>query len=196
MLEKFARSFFNARPKKGRQEVLALLPKHAVGAEIGVWKGNFSADIVRCCEPRKLYLIDPWTRIDAPAYKAAKYGRHSAEDIEAVYRSTIERFEKDIKLGRVIVLRKKSTEALIEFPDDYFDFLYLDGDHTYEGVSADIALAKQKVRMDGLICGDDYNLKGWWGDGVVRAVHEALAAGGLAVQMIRSSQYVLKRIRK
>ena len=42
-----------------REFLLHSLPRNSVGAEIGVWRGEFSADIVRRVRPRRLHLIDP-----------------------------------------------------------------------------------------------------------------------------------------
>ena len=46
-----------------RRWVLELLPKGGIGAEIGVFRGHFSDLICSVAQPRKLYLIDPWTNI-------------------------------------------------------------------------------------------------------------------------------------
>jgi hypothetical protein len=36
------------------------VPKGLVGAEIGVFKGQFTPTILNVTEPAKLHLIDPW----------------------------------------------------------------------------------------------------------------------------------------
>jgi hypothetical protein len=43
-----------------RDEVVARLPKEGIGAEVGVWKGDFAANLLQRTKPRRLYLIDPW----------------------------------------------------------------------------------------------------------------------------------------
>ena len=50
------------------------------------------------------------------------------------------------------------------------------------------------MKVGGYVCGDDYRLDGWWGDGVVRAVHEFLAAGGFLVHFLRKSQFMLRKL--
>lgn len=37
------------------------LPKNAVGAEIGVFRGHFAEVLGAAAFPRLLYLVDPWT---------------------------------------------------------------------------------------------------------------------------------------
>lgn len=43
-----------------RDDLLQLLPKNGVVAELGVGNGEFSEKILRVCNPTKLHLIDIW----------------------------------------------------------------------------------------------------------------------------------------
>ena len=43
-----------------RRSVLALISPGSICAEIGVWQGDFAAQILETCRPIKLHLIDPW----------------------------------------------------------------------------------------------------------------------------------------
>jgi hypothetical protein len=43
-----------------RHQLLKLMPKNSICAEIGVWKGEFSKETIRIVRPRMLHLIDPW----------------------------------------------------------------------------------------------------------------------------------------
>ena len=45
------------------------------------------------------------------------------------------------------------------------DWIYIDGDHSYEAVKADLKAAMQAVKRGGFICGDDMQTSQWWGDG-------------------------------
>ena len=47
-------------------------------------------------------------------------------------------------------------EALADFPDKSIDAVYLDGDHCFESVTADIAGWIKKVRKGGIISGHDF----------------------------------------
>ena len=42
-----------------RQFLLDMLPRHSVGAEIGVLSGNFSKQVLDSISPKQLHLIDP-----------------------------------------------------------------------------------------------------------------------------------------
>jgi len=56
----------------------------------------------------------------------------------------------------VKIHRGYSFDAVKEFPDEYFDFIYIDADHTYEGCSRDIKDWWPKVKKGGVFCGHDY----------------------------------------
>lgn len=77
------------------------------------------------------------------------------------------------------------------FPDAYFDFVYVDGNHLYEFVRRDLELFLPKMRRDGILAGDDYSVRGWWEWGVKRAVDEHIEAGTYEVIWV-GTQFVLR----
>jgi hypothetical protein len=60
--------------------------------------------------------------------------------------------------GEVTVKEGDSSKNLNVYPDGYFDFIYIDGDHSYEGVQKDADVAKTKIKKDGIIAFNDYTL--------------------------------------
>ena len=50
-------------------------------------------------------------------------------------------------------------EAVKDFKDNSIDFVYIDGNHTYDYVTQDITEWSKKVRKGGIVSGHDY---GWW----------------------------------
>jgi hypothetical protein len=60
--------------------------------------------------------------------------------------------------AQVYLHKSDSAEALQSFPDAYFDWIYIDAQHTYEGVKRDIAVAQAKVNSDGLRIQRRYNV--------------------------------------
>jgi len=67
-----------------------------------------------------------------------------------------------------------------------FDVIYIDGDHSYQGVKRDLQLALKKVRPGGFICGHDYEMnmvraKSCYDFGVKRAVDEFCKAEGFSI---------------
>lgn len=156
-----------AKRRLNRYRVVSELPKRAVGAEVGAWKGDFSALLLKLTRPTKLYLIDPWAYRDDPGYEGAMYGGKIAGQagMDAIYQSVCERFQR--QEDKVVVLRKTSTDAAAELAPASLDWVYIDGDHTYEAVKADLEAYGQIVRPGGVIAGDDYGMHGWWTSGAV-----------------------------
>lgn len=182
-------------PIDPREMLLHTLPKNSIGAEIGVWKGDFSARLLGIAQPSRLYLIDPWIAAGGER-KAAWYGesQQTQAGMDAIYQSVLARFQKPIAEQRVAVSRAPSQEAVPSLPD--LDWIYIDGDHTFDAVASDLEMALGKVRKGGFICGDDYSVRGWWKDGVTLAVHEFLAKnpGRVRVHMLLQSQFMLSVI--
>jgi len=161
-----------------RRWILTELPKNGKGAEIGVWKGEFSSRLLYAAKPRELHLIDPWKEtgiVDVPPEWLADQKTRNKQ-----YQEVCDRFKSD---GRVYIHRGKSQEVLSKFKNNYLDWIYIDGWHSYEGVSSDLEEALRIVKPGGIIAGDDYHLKGWWKDGVIRAVNEVIQSGKVEAQI-------------
>jgi SAM-dependent methyltransferase len=185
------------RRRAQRRRLLARLPKGAAGAEVGSWKGDFAAQLLAHSHPRALYLIDPWEHRDESTYEQAMFGGPGSDgraEMQAVYDSVLSRFGAEIQQGRVIVRRSRSVDAAIEFADGELDWAYIDGDHTYEAVKADLEAYYRVLRPGGLLAGDDYGIPGWWADGVTRAVDEFAASARTSAPMIIGSQFLFTKI--
>ena len=182
-------------PPGRRRRLLERLPKGAVCAEIGVWKGDFSARILEVVRPTRLHLVDPWQAVADERYEAAQYGgklEEGQDEMDAIYAGVLERFAKERGQGIVEVHRATSTEAVERFADGELDFVYIDGNHRYEFVKADLEAYAPKVRPGGLLAGDDYGVEGWWEDGVTRAVDEFVASGAAEVVSLEERQFLLR----
>lgn len=179
-----------------RQTVLSSMPKGGVGAEIGVHLGDFSAQILRWANPKKFYLIDPYVYMEESKYNRSMYGgsRSSAKEMEKRYQSTRARFEAEISSGKIELLRMTSIDAAQIIKPDSLDFIYIDGDHSYDGAKSDFITYTPKLKVGGLLMGDDYSLGGWWGDGIVRALHESLVELPLKLDFLIGNQFAARRI--
>ncbi len=65
-----------------------MLPKGGVGAELGVWKGEFSVRLLKGAKPRQLYLIDPWRQLEQEGALYSLSQREMACRSSASHRST------------------------------------------------------------------------------------------------------------
>lgn len=143
-----------------REKLLELLPKHAIIAELGVDEGEFSKKILSICNPKKLHLIDSW---GSKRYNEDKY--FSVKDL---FKEEIDDKIVEINLGL-------STEVVDSFENEYFDWVYIDTDHSYKMTFKELELYKTKIKDNGIIAGHDYIIGNWDGMvryGVVEAVYE------------------------
>lgn len=179
-----------------RERVLRLLPKGSVGAEIGVHIGDYSEQILRIVRPARLHLIDPWEHRGGDTFDDAWYGGGASEGqltMDARFRSVEARFAKPIEAGDVVVHRGKSGPVSEEFVDGYFDWVYIDGNHLFDGVMLDLEAYYPRVRHGGYLAGDDYGVRGWWDDGVRKAVDEFVGERpGISLEVI-GSQFVIRK---
>lgn len=96
-------------------------------------------------------------------------------------------------LAFVHVHREPSDEAGQQLADSYFDWIYIDDDHTYDGVLADLELCARIVRPGGFVAGDDYGLSGWWENAVQRAVDQAVLDDPYALTWRLGCQFIVAR---
>ena len=143
-----------------RVSLLEKLPKGGIVAEIGVDTGEFSELILRYTNPKKLHLIDIW---DSP-----RYNQDKKRIVEKKYKDQIISGKLEINLGY-------STKVASQFEDGYFDWLYIDTDHSYGTTRDELKLYAPKLKKGGVIAGHDYEV-GHWNSlakfGVIEAVHE------------------------
>ena len=69
---------------------------------------------------------------------------------------------------RARFLKGESNDVVHFVPDAKLSFVFIDADHTFEGVTADLAAWHPKVIPGGLISGHDWGESSQWG--VKRAV--------------------------
>jgi hypothetical protein len=155
LLSRIARQFSRYRNRQvARTELLHRMPKHAVCAEIGVWRGNYSQQILAVTEPAELHLVDPW--LFMPHLPLRGYGGRTAKDqgyMDGMARQVGEMFARD---ARVTIHRMRSDEFFRAPHPKQFDWIYIDGDHRYEAVLADLRGAWPLVKSGGFLAGDDF----------------------------------------
>ena len=125
-------------------------------AELGVWRGEFAGPILRACpEIRTYYLVDPWRplsdwnkplNVDVSQFTAAKRDALAAVAFAA---------------SQAVVLHGTTSEVVQRIPDNSLDAVYIDGDHTLRGITIDLIRILPKLKLDGLLCGDDFMPDPW-----------------------------------
>jgi len=117
--------------------------------EVGVRSGrNFEKMIEH--GPEEAYAIDIWKDDGVASRNDVAY---SQEVLDKQYEDFKERMESK---PFVWIRRYYSVEAATSFGDETLDFIYIDADHTYEGVMADLEAWYPKVKKGGFVLGDDF----------------------------------------
>lgn len=143
ILEKHTR---NAKLLNDRYHLLQHLPENSIGAEIGVLGGDWSMHILAQVKPAKLHLIDTFYSDDYAHLK-----RFTKKNHETFITEKFASYGDQVKL-----LRGYSWNCLATFPDQYFDWLYIDAAHDYQSVKKDLEQAFLKIKPDGIIIMNDY----------------------------------------
>jgi len=143
------------RPR--RQNILKILPKNSVGAEIGVFRGEFTKYIFQIAKPAKLHLVDVWWKKFGEYYpdwgNSTNFGKLRTRDAYNDLKEIINKYDKN---NSSIIDVGDDLEILNDFDNDYFDWVYLDSSHKYEHTLAELELLDKKVKRDGLIIGHDW----------------------------------------
>jgi hypothetical protein len=179
-----------------RNSLIAELPHNAVVAEIGVAQGEFSVDILAITNPSQLYLIDCWEEQSQAVYPTDLNNVGTALQ-NSRYNYVKQKFaaNKEVK-----VIRAYTPDIAQAFPDQFFDWIFLDANHTYDAVKEDLETWLPKIKTGGYLAGHDYitaeALKpvGFL-FGVVPAVNEFCKNHGFTISLLSTdtwSSYAIK----
>jgi hypothetical protein len=130
----------DARLLPNRSVLLERLPKNGIVAEVGVAFGDYTREILRVNTPNELHLIDSW---------ASKRYEHGLETIQ-------KEFADLIKDERLQIHRGLSHERLKDMPDYFFDWVYIDTNHSYGTTFKELRICHSKVKPTGRISGHDF----------------------------------------
>jgi hypothetical protein len=150
----------NTKLLVNRLELLEVLPKNGVVAELGVDTGDFSQEILNITNPSKLHLIDAWGST-----------RYNSEKKDFVFN----RFSQEIENGLIEINVGLTTDVVNIFTDKFFDWIYIDSDHGYNVTIEELYKWESKIKDGGIISGHDYNEGNWKKNlkyGVIESVYE------------------------
>lgn len=129
--------------------MLRALGLDGTAVEVGVAEGNYARDFLKHW-PGKYVMVDRWCHIEG--YDDVMNGDDAEHELR--YRQAMDVAAKYRE--QVSVLRMDSVEAAATFPDKSLAFVYLDGDHSFDGFLRDIRAWWPKVMTGGVIAGHDY----------------------------------------
>ena len=127
-----------------------LFPTGSHFVEIGCWKGKSSVfmavEIINSGKKIKFDCIDTFIEKDS----------HLDLEMNLV----LNEFKKNIEPVNHIInlIHADSSTTAANYQDESIDFIFIDGDHSYEGVIKDLKAWIPKIKKTGVISGHDY---GW-----------------------------------
>ena len=125
------------------------------GVEVGTQRGLYAKVLCEKNPNIELVCVDPWCAFNK---------RVTLEVQDANFR-----LAQENTLGHnVKFMRMFSMDAVIQFADESLDFVYIDGDHTFDHAAMDIICWSKKVRSGGIVACHDYFH--FFRSGVVQAV--------------------------
>ncbi|UXN58946.1 class I SAM-dependent methyltransferase [Phyllobacterium zundukense] len=151
-----------------RYEMIATLGNGPLDTmvELGVYKGEFADFCSQKITPNRHYLIDFW---DYDRYEFVLKDAPQNLERQAIFesyfdnepRETLSRAQLQVEAtfsnrSNTKIIKADIAAAAVEFPDNFFDVIYLDGNHTYEFVLRDLYTWYPKLKSGGLFVCNDY----------------------------------------
>ncbi len=114
--------------------------KYEIIAEVGVFCGEYTEALLKT-NAKTVYAVDTWANGD---------GTFNEQCFQAFLRRTV--LNKD----KLSIIKEDSVTASKGFKDGSLDFVYIDADHSYECVKADLECWWPKIKQGGALSGDDF----------------------------------------
>ena len=164
MDDKFGEKWFNYQDVYKR--IIESAPKGGHIVEVGAWKGASTSYLAVEAQHKKLRIdvVDTWS------------GSQEHKDMSDIRENSL--FGTFIDNLRPVInlinpIRTDSVSASKMYADESLDAVFIDADHRYQSVKADILAWMPKVKKGGILAGHDYALVH---NGVIRAVDELVEA--------------------
>jgi hypothetical protein len=170
-----------AQPKKMPRlldrDVMGIYLDHldikGAGLEIGVRHGDFSMQVLsRWTGCSHYILVDPWEHYAGYKNDGANVNQNQMDTKYSFVKKHI--VENPQFRGKVSMLRMFSHDAAKLIPDQSLSFVYIDGNHFYKYVKADLNDFWAKLAPGGMMAGHDWTFSKFDG-GVPKAVKEFVA---------------------
>lgn len=135
---------------------LSLLEKDLIGAEIGVFQGyNLCSLLKEAPNIKKMFAIDPYIAYDASDIGDSNYNQ---DLLNYSKEKSFNLIKQNNFLNRVEFIYLTSNEALKQIKDESLDFIFIDGNHSYENAYEDFCNYFIKVKPGGVFSGHDKHL--------------------------------------
>jgi hypothetical protein len=150
-------------------------------AEVGIGYGTHAKQVLRTCNIDRLYLIDPMVEYPDDAFSSdvmkhiPKIPGNNFNEFADLIKAELEPWQPKYTWFRTL-----STAVTQEqIPDESLDCIFVDADHRYIHVMADLKFWWKKLRIGGQLLGDDYFMSD-----VSRAVGDFASQNGLTFDFL------------
>jgi len=133
-------------------KLVSYLPENSNILEIGCFLGSVTCTIKEACKSSNLYCVDVWSDEVHNRYMQGYDRKTINKDITS---NSIEWQKNTNHLENVYMY--KNNSMYVEF-DTKFDFIFIDGDHTYNNVRAELIKYSKYLTPNGYIAGHDYGI--------------------------------------
>lgn len=164
-----------------RRFVARSFEKGGVGAELGVYTGMFSTQLLAIARPRLAYFVDVWWTVFGDRFPDwGQYTDFGRLGTRAAHAAAVKRIDRSAGGAETRVVIDDALAFLASLPDDHLDWVYVDTGHTYDENLAIVRALRPKLKRGGILAGDD-----WRKDpdhphyGGTRALEELIAGGEL-----------------
>ena len=131
----------------------------------------------------KIYLIDPYESYDNYV-KATSYKNLNFKKIQDEAMNRLKNYQDKISW-----IKKYSSDAVKELPEN-LDFIYIDGNHTYQYVKEDLRNYYPKLKIGGIFAGHDItSIK----TGVAKAFCEFVSEYNLNPFISKTDWWIIKK---
>lgn len=144
--------------------VIQISPNGSHFVEVGVWKGKSAAymgvEIVNSGKEIRFDCIDPFVPVgdEMPEFKITH------EELKNTFINNMKPLE-----GYYNLITTGSPKCAEMYQDKSINFVFIDGDHSYDAVVKDINAWMPKIKKGGILSGHDYEIPS-----VKKACHDVL----------------------
>lgn len=176
-----------------RIDLIKMLPEGAIMAEVGVWRGYFSIEILNSTKVSKLYLVDAWKRQIWSKFEQQSDEQHQKDLAEC---------KRHVRGhgARAVIVRGTSVEVA---RDDKtippLDGVFIDACHEYDFVMEDLTWWATRLKPTGVLMGHDYTDNAdakKWGFGVIQAVNDFCENNGWEITHLTNEDFASYRLQR
>ena len=117
--------------------------------EVGTYVGTSVINMLKYLDDATAMVIDRWENYDEDEF------------LSNIIKNNVEKiFYQNLKMSnmenRITAIKGDSKDILQNLEKNQFDFIYVDGDHTYNGCYTDLVLSWDLLKENGILAIDDY----------------------------------------